>query len=160
MRFRTPLTTAAVGALVLLTATGTSSATSASGESSTQADGSGHTRAGVVGCSYRAEKPFYVTDGGPLYAQMKIKSCTDPKPDKCKLGISLDMKQPNGPYTPVADKSSGWTSCKVNKRLNVKYKCPQRIQKNKYIAVASLTVEYRGRYKTTAVQSSSMKTFC
>lgn len=57
-------------------------------------------------------KPFYVTGNGPLQAQGKIKTCTTPKPDACKLGVELEKRLSSGLYGVVASKNTGWVSCK------------------------------------------------
>ncbi|MFB7557592.1 hypothetical protein [Streptomyces brevispora] len=101
----------------------------------------------------------HATASGPLQAQGKIKTCTTPKPDACKLGVELEKKLSNGRYGVVASKYTGWVSCKA-RTLSVPYKCPQRLQKHTYKTVSSLQIEYKGRYGTKVVASSAMSTYC
>lgn len=104
-------------------------------------------------------KPFYVTGNGPLQAQGKIKTCTTPKPDACKLGVELEKRLSSGLYGVVASKNTGWVSCKA-RNLSVPYECPQRLQTHTYRTVSSLQIEYKGKYGTTVVASSAMSTNC
>ncbi|WP_143195137.1 hypothetical protein [Streptomyces sp. CB02488] len=161
MRFHAALSTAAASVLVLFAGTGTSHAASDSREAipSITADATTKASAVVVGCLFESMKPFYVTAGGPLYAQGKIKSCTTPKPDACKLDVTLEKKLSNGLYGVVANKNTGWKTCKA-KTLSVPYKCPQRIQKHTYKTVSSLQIEYKGKYGTKVVGSSTIATNC
>jgi hypothetical protein len=147
--------------MVLFAGAGTSTAASESkeGVASITADTTAQAPAAVVGCVFESMKPFYVTANGPLYAQAKIKSCTTPKPDACKLDVALEKKLSNGLYGVVANKSTGWKACKA-KTLSVPYKCPQRIQTHSYKTVSSLQVEYKGKYGTNVVASSAKSTNC
>ncbi|MET7622292.1 hypothetical protein [Streptomyces sp. NPDC005408] len=129
------------------------------GVASVTAEPSAQAPAGVVGCVFESMKPLYVTANGPLYAQGKIKSCTTPKPDACKLDVTLEQKLSSGRYGVIASKTTGWKACKA-KTLSVPYKCPQRIQTHSYKTVSSLQVEYQGKHGTNVVASSAMSTNC
>jgi hypothetical protein len=114
-----------------------------------------------VFCIATAATPFFVTSGGPLYAQAKITSCSAPKPQLCRLDVALEGKISNtGLWHTYANKLGAWKTCAIGTLLNAPYTCAQRIQLVDFRTAVTLDIQDSGQAGTGSAFSSTYRTNC
>jgi hypothetical protein len=81
----------------------------------------GPATSGAIGCKFEAVKPYFLTKKGrKQYGEGRIKYCTDPPPDKCKMTVHLRSSTTGGVFWDNRQsRSTGWESCAKVKRRPV-----------------------------------------
>lgn len=116
----------------------------------------------IKACKFVPEKPFFLTTKSrKMYGSGKITGCTNPPPDKCKLTVDLEAKEPNSfLWHTVASNTTGWVKCKKRTLRTKPFICHASPGKFDFSSFVTLQIEAFGQHNSNSDRSGVEEFFC
>jgi len=117
---------------------------------------------GVRGCATIAEKPFFVTmKSRKMHGAGKVTKCTNPPPDKCKMTVDLEAKEPSAfLWHTVQTGERDWGRCKKFTTTTKSFTCHASPEKFEFRTFVIFQIEAFGQFARTPHSSGIEKFFC
>ncbi|HET7012756.1 MAG TPA: hypothetical protein VFI65_02525 [Streptosporangiaceae bacterium] len=116
----------------------------------------------VRGCATIAEKPFFITmNSRKMHGAGKVTKCTNPPPDKCKMTVDLEAKEPSAfLWHTVQTGERDWGKCKKFTTTTEPFTCHASPEKFEFRTFVIFQIEVFGQFARTPHSSGIEKFFC